>query len=71
MTGELTLRGKVLPIGGLKEKSLAAMRDGIKTIFLPEENRKDYKELPDAVKRRIDFKFVDNVGAVLRNAIVW
>ena len=71
MTGELTLRGKVLPIGGLKEKSLAAMRDGIKTIFLPEENRKDYKELPEAVKKKIDFRFVDNVGTVLRNAIVW
>ena len=71
MTGELTLRGKVLPIGGLKEKSLAAMRDGIKTIFLPEENRRDYRELPELVKKRIDFRFVDNVGAVLRNAIVW
>lgn len=71
MTGELTLRGKVLPIGGLKEKSLAALRDGIKTIFLPEENRRDYKELPGAVKDKIDFRFVGNVGSVLKNAIVW
>ncbi len=71
MTGELTLRGKVLPIGGLKEKSLAALRDGIKTIFLPEENRRDYKELPGIVKDKIDFRFVGNVGTVLKNAIVW
>lgn len=71
MTGELTLRGKVLPIGGLKEKSLAALRDGIKTIFLPEENRRDYKDLPGVVKDKIDFRFVGNVGTVLKNAIVW
>lgn len=71
MTGELTLRGKVLPIGGLKEKSLAALRDGVKTIFLPEDNRKDYKELPEAVKKGIDFRFVDNVGAVIKSAIIW
>lgn len=71
MTGELTLRGKVLPIGGLKEKSLAALRDGVKTIFLPEDNRKDYKELPEAVKKNIDFRFVDNVGTVIKNAIIW
>ena len=71
MTGELTLRGKVLPIGGLKEKSLAALRDGVKTIYLPEDNRKDYKELPEAVKKGIDFRFVDNVGAVIKSAIIW
>ncbi|MFA5449585.1 MAG: endopeptidase La [Clostridia bacterium] len=66
MTGELTLRGNVLPIGGLKEKTLAAVRAGIEKVFLPEENRKDYRELPDTVKEKLEFVFVDNV----KNAIL-
>ncbi|PSJ19178.1 hypothetical protein CVH10_24210, partial [Halomonas sp. ND22Bw] len=49
MTGEVTLRGRVLPIGGLKEKLLAALRGGIKTVLIPEENAKDIAEVPDSV----------------------
>jgi ATP-dependent Lon protease len=52
MTGEITLRGRVLPIGGLKEKLLAALRGGIKTVLIPKENEKDLAEIPDNVKRR-------------------
>lgn len=70
MTGELTLRGRVLPIGGLKEKSLAAMRAGVKKIFLPEDNKKDYKELPDIVKNKIEFIFVNNVQTVILGALL-
>ncbi len=71
MTGELTLRGKVLPIGGLKEKTLAALREGCKIVFLPEDNRKDYKDLPDLVKENLEFRFVKEVGEVLKGAIIW
>ena len=52
MTGEITLRGRVLPIGGLKEKLLAALRGGIKTVLIPEENAKDLVEIPDSIKKR-------------------
>ena len=51
MTGEITLRGRVLPIGGLKEKLLAALRGGIKTVLIPKENEKDLADIPDNVKR--------------------
>jgi ATP-dependent Lon protease len=64
MTGEITLRGEVLPIGGLKEKLLAAHRGGIKTVLIPEENVKDLKEIPDNVKNRLDIhpvKWIDQV----------
>ena len=71
MTGEVTLRGKVLAIGGLKEKSLAGLRDGAKEIYLPEDNRKDYKELPEVVKKNIKFHFVTKVEEVLKGAIIW
>ena len=71
MTGELSLRGKVLAIGGLKEKTLAALREGVVKVFLPEDNRKDYKELPDIVKDKIEFVFVKNVDEVLKSAIIW
>ncbi len=69
LTGELTLRGVVLPIGGLKEKLLAAYRAGIKTVILPKENKKDLIEIPSEIKKGIKFKFVSNVGEVLRYAI--
>lgn len=69
LTGELTLRGEVLPIGGLKEKLLAAYRAGIKIVVLPKENRKDLSEIPSEIKKGIKFKFVSNVSEVLRYAI--
>ncbi|MBI1425310.1 MAG: endopeptidase La [Gammaproteobacteria bacterium] len=67
MTGEITLRGEVLPIGGLKEKLLAARRGGIKTVLIPEENRRDLKEIPDAIKNELEIKpvkWIDEVFAV-------
>ncbi len=69
MTGEITLRGKVLPIGGLKEKTLAAMRAGIDTVLIPAENKKDLSELPKSVKDGLKFVLVGEVGEVFHNAI--
>jgi ATP-dependent Lon protease len=70
MTGEITLRGKVLPIGGIKEKALAARRMGIKTVIVPSKNDKDVKELPANVKRGMQFVYVDHMDEVLRVALV-
>ena len=70
MTGELTLHGKVLPIGGLREKSMAALRVGVKDVYLPEENRKDYKELPKTVKEKIAFHFVSRVTEVFDGVLL-
>lgn len=70
MTGEVTLRGNVLPIGGLKEKSLAAHRVGIRTIVIPKLNMKDMDEIPDIVKNNIKFVPVDNMSQVLKEALV-
>ncbi|MCR3921836.1 MAG: endopeptidase La [Firmicutes bacterium] len=69
MTGEITLRGRVLPIGGLKEKVLAAHRAGIKTIILPADNKKDLSEIPENVRRRLEFIPVEHVGEVLQHAL--
>jgi ATP-dependent Lon protease len=69
MTGEITLRGKVLPIGGLKEKLLAAMRGGIKTVLIPEENEKDLAELPDNVKAALTIIPVSTIEQVLARAL--
>ena len=69
MTGEVTLTGLVLPIGGVKEKVLAARRAGIKRVILPAANRKDLRELPDHVRAEMEFKFVDRVEQVLENMI--
>jgi ATP-dependent Lon protease len=69
MTGEITLRGRVLPIGGLKEKALGALRAGIRTIIIPEKNKKDLAEIPKNVKRKIDFVPVNNMEKVLSLAI--
>lgn len=69
MTGEITLRGKVLPIGGLKEKSLAARRVGIKTVIMPKGNEKDLEELPQTVKKELTFVPVKEVGEVFALAL--
>ena len=69
MTGEVTLRGRVLPIGGLKEKLLAALRGGIKTVLIPEENEKDLAEIPDNVKEGLTIIPVSHVDEVLEQAL--
>ena len=69
MTGEITLRGRVLPIGGLREKTLAAYRLGIKMVIIPYDNKKDYKELPDKIKKEIKFIFVKDINEVFKAAI--
>jgi ATP-dependent Lon protease len=69
MTGEISLRGKVLPIGGLKEKILAAHRGGIKTIICPKENEKDLKDIPKEVLKELKVILVDHVDQVLINAL--
>ena len=69
MTGEVTLRGKVLPVGGIKEKVLAAHRAGVDTIVLPEENRRDYEEIPPHVQKDLTFKFVSHMDEVLSVAL--
>ena len=69
MTGEITLRGEVLPIGGLKEKLLAAHRGGIKTVLIPEENVKDLAEIPDNIKNRLDIHPVKWIDQVLEMAL--
>lgn len=70
MTGEVTLRGRVLPIGGLKEKLLAALRGGIKKVLIPEENAKDLAEIPDNVKNNLEIVPVSRVGEVLKHTLV-
>jgi len=69
MTGEITLRGRVLPIGGLKEKSLAAYRMGIRKIIIPFENKKDFEELPEKIKNEVEFVFAKDMKEVLENAL--
>jgi ATP-dependent Lon protease len=69
MTGEITLRGRVLPIGGLKEKTLAAHRAGIETVIIPMENKKDLEEVPSNVKRKMNFIFVSHMDEVLDHAL--
>jgi ATP-dependent Lon protease len=70
MTGEITLRGRVLPIGGLKEKLLAAHRGGIKTIIIPKENVKDLKEIPKDILKELEIKPVEHADEVLKIAMV-
>ena len=69
MTGEVTLRGNVLPIGGLKEKSLAAHRSGIKTIIIPKANIKDLDEVPETVINDVKYIPVDKVDQVIEEAL--
>ena len=70
MTGEITLRGRVLPIGGLKEKLLAALRAGITTVFIPKDNEKDLIEIPDNVKKNLTILPVSHVDEVIARALV-
>ena len=70
MTGEITLRGRVLPIGGLKEKLLAALRGGIKKVLIPEENAKDLADIPDNVKNALEIVPVSRMGEVLLHALI-
>lgn len=69
MTGEITLQGRVLPIGGLKEKLLSALRGGIKTVIIPKENEKDLAEIPDNVKKGMKIIPVSEVSEVLKIAL--
>lgn len=69
MTGEITLRGKVLPVGGLKEKILAAYQSGIKTVIIPQDNIKNLEDLPKDIKKRLKFVMVDNLDEVLKIAL--
>ncbi len=70
MTGEITLRGRVLPIGGLKEKLLAALRSGIKHVLIPLENKKDLAEVPDVVKKGLKITCVNEIDEVLKEALI-
>jgi len=69
MTGEITLRGRVLPIGGLKEKLLAALRGGIKKVMIPKDNEKDLEEIPYNVKKGLEIVPVTGVEEVLEHAL--
>jgi ATP-dependent Lon protease len=70
MTGEITLRGRVLPVGGIKEKVLAAHRAGIKKVLLPHENKKDLDDIPENIKKKMEFVLVENMDEVLEHALV-
>jgi len=70
MTGEVTLRGRVLPIGGLKEKSIAAGRSGLKTILIPRENEKDIIDIPDTVKNTLNIVLVSSLDEVFKNSLI-
>ena len=70
MTGEISLRGRVMPIGGLKEKLLAALRGGLKTVLIPKENERDLPEIPDNVKKGLEIVPVATVDEVLARALV-
>ena len=70
MTGEISLRGRVLPVGGIKEKVLAALRGGMKVVLLPGGNRKDWSEVPAEVRSKLKVHFVSTVAEVLRLALI-
>ena len=70
MTGEVTLRGRILPIGGLKEKVLAAHRGGIKTVLIPTENEKDLQEIPATILKAVHLEMVDHMDQVLKKALM-
>ncbi|MCM1043750.1 MAG: endopeptidase La, partial [Corallococcus sp.] len=70
MTGEITLRGKVLPIGGLKEKAMAAYRQGIRKIIIPKDNQRDIEEIPKEISSKMQFVLADNIETVYSHALV-
>ena len=70
MTGEITLRGRVLPIGGLKEKIIAAHRSGIKTVVIPKENQKDLKDIPKEIAKEVNIVAVEHMDEVLSHALI-
>jgi ATP-dependent Lon protease len=69
MTGEITLRGLVLPVGGIKEKTLAALSAGIKTVILPARNRKEWEDIPEHVRQRLKFVWVERVDEIVERAL--
>jgi ATP-dependent Lon protease len=69
MTGEISLRGLVLPIGGVKEKVLAALRAGIKTVMLPERNRRDLEDIPADAREQLEFRWIKDVDEALDTAL--
>jgi ATP-dependent Lon protease len=69
MTGEITLRGRVLPVGGVKEKILAAQRAGIRTVILPKENENNLEEIPPHIKEGMKFVMVEQMNEILENAL--
>ena len=70
MTGEITLRGQVLPVGGIKEKVLAAHRAGVKKVLLPKKNEKDIDEIPQNVKDKLEFVLIETAEEALKHALV-
>jgi ATP-dependent Lon protease len=70
MTGEITLRGKVLPIGGLKEKLMAAYRARMKKVLIPLANKRDLDKVPEEIKSKLEFVFVENISEVLEEALI-
>jgi len=70
MTGEITLRGKVLAVGGIKEKVLAAHRAGVRKILLPKENEADISEIPASVRKELEFVLISHMDQVLQEALV-
>jgi len=69
MTGEITLRGQVLPIGGVKEKVLAAHRNGLRTVILPKSNQADVEDVPEEVQKSMEFIFAESIEEVIANAL--
>jgi ATP-dependent Lon protease len=69
MTGEISLRGLVLPVGGIKEKTVAAARAGIRTVILPSRNRRDYDDIPESARQKLQFVWVERVEEVLAAAL--
>ena len=70
MTGEISIRGRVLPIGGLKEKTMAALRHGIKTVIIPQANEKDLQEIDQTVRQALNFITVEHIDAVVESALL-